>query len=120
MSAALHNMPVITSRSIRDKIVRFLAAKQAKADAEKEMNTVKPDLLDAMAGAPTAICGPYSLNKTLRQGSAAKLELANGRKLALSDIREFVLHDGTTVKGIHIVKVAGERAPAEVFEVKAH
>lgn len=120
MSAALKtNMPVITSRAIQTKIREFLAAKSAQSEAEKIQKAIKPDLLDAMAGAPTAICGPYSLDLSPRKGSTASLELKNGRKLELSEIREIVLADGTTIKAAEIVKLAGAREASEVFTVKA-
>ena len=118
-TATLNSMTTITSRIVREKIVKYLAAKETEKIATAEIKAVKPDLLDAMAGAPTAICGPYSLDLSTRKGSAASIELSNGRVIGAEDLREIVLRDGTTIKAADIAKITGARAESEVFTVKA-
>ena len=113
------NMPVIRSPKLQARISEYLAAKETASEAEKTVKAIKPELIDAMAGAPTAICGPYSLNLTARAGTASSIKLDNGRVIPLSELREVVLRDGTTVKASAIACLTGEREASKVFSVRA-
>jgi hypothetical protein len=107
--------PAKWGQTIKDYIAAKALKKQLDADAraaDVQVKALRSQLVPALAGAPSAVCGHHLLTLTESKASAASLTLNNGAKIAWGDVTA-VMVGGRKIPVDEIASLYGGRASSQ-------